>query len=280
MANLRIVFDNALDRGTTPVASTTAGSLVAANLQNDFKSQVWRSTVPTATTLATTWTGAAETLSCVALPFSSLSPTATMQVQLYSDVAGTTLLLNTGAVLCSGTATLGIWDFNLTPTGANGYSYGGGSYGCIWFAQTANVRKIVVTLVDAGNALGYIEAARMVIGKHWSPTVNADFGAQLSMVDNSKHSRNDGGDLVTVRASRHKKLTFSLATLSPTERLTAISILRGNGMVRPLYCSLMPETGDRDLEQSYQIYGRLAQISSISTPYFNNYATSMELEEL
>lgn len=277
MANLRLLYDNAADRSTISTTQT-AGALAASNLLNDFKSQVWRSTTTSAQVNLVF--NANETLSCVVFPFSNLTPSATMRVQLYSDTGVVTQILDTGAVACCGQGSVGTLDFNQMPTGANGYSYGGGSYACVWFTQTANVRHAAITITDTSNTQGYVEAARVVIGKYWTPAVNADFGAQLSMVDMSKHSRNDGGDLVTVRASRHKKLTFTMSNLLTAERLQVISVLRNNGMYKPLYCSLMPVVNDLDLEQSYQIYGRLAQISAISTPYFATYASSIDIEEL
>ena len=46
--NVRIIYDNAADRATI-TASSTAGVLVASNMQDDRKSVVWRSTSTSAT---------------------------------------------------------------------------------------------------------------------------------------------------------------------------------------------------------------------------------------
>ncbi|WP_426318857.1 phage head spike fiber domain-containing protein [Pseudoduganella sp. R-43] len=89
MNNLRIVHDNAVSRAAL-AASSTAGVLVAGNLQVDDKSSVWRATGTTGR-LTATW-AAAESIAAVALPFCNLSPSATMRVRL-SNEGGTTNLL-------------------------------------------------------------------------------------------------------------------------------------------------------------------------------------------
>lgn len=280
MANLRIVYDNAADRASTLVASTTAGALAAANLQMNSKSTVWRSTGTTAS-LSLTWAGAnPEKVACVVLPFSSLSPTATMRVRLYSDTGGSTLLIDSGTHLCCGSAPHGLADPAFLPSGANGYSYGGGVYACAWVAPTESVRKAVIDIVDTDNPLGYIEAARLVVGDYWSPTINASAGVTLTMVDTSAHARTDAGDLLTANGTRHKKLTFDLPAMAAADRSQIISIMRVNGMPRPIYCSIFPENGDLDLEQDFQVFGKLMQMPGIGTPIFSRYATALDVEEV
>lgn len=276
--NLRIIYDNAADRSSSLTASTTAGALAASNLLNEYKGQVWRAT-GTSATLTVVWS-AGQTIGGCALPFTNLSPTATMRVQLYSDAAHTTQILDTGTNLCCGNAALGIWDFNYIPTGANGYSYGGGVYASSWFAPTAAVRSAIITLADSANSLGYVEAARLVMGNYWEPTTNLEYGAQLSMLDTSVHARNDSGDLTTVRGTRHKTFAFNLSWLSPAERKQVISILRGNGLPRPLYISGFPANADLDLEQDYQIYGKMTSVAPINVPYFNIFSNQFDIQEM
>ena len=81
-SQIRILNNNAADRATLS-ASTTAGSLVVANLKTDYKSDVYRSTGTTATITAT-WTSN-ETIGVVVLPFCNLTATATIRVKLYTN---------------------------------------------------------------------------------------------------------------------------------------------------------------------------------------------------
>lgn len=72
--NLRVIYDNLLDYGTTTVtADTVAGTYVAANVKRDAKSQTWRSTAKTAT--LTVSFGSPKTISGVILAFTNLTAT-------------------------------------------------------------------------------------------------------------------------------------------------------------------------------------------------------------
>lgn len=84
MSNLHIIYDNAADRATL-TASTTAGTLGVANLQNNRKGCPWRATGTTAR-LGATW-AAPERIGGVFLPFCNLSPTALMRVRVSNEPA-------------------------------------------------------------------------------------------------------------------------------------------------------------------------------------------------
>lgn len=282
MPNLRIVSDNAVDRAATLVASTTSGQLVAANLLSDRKSLVWRSTVPTATTLTATWADA-ETVACVALPHCNLSPASTIRVQLYDAAAGGTLLLDTntlqpGALACPAPARI--------PRGftasaaASAYAYGGGAYARIWFAATAGVKRMVVTLVDAANLQGYIEAARLVAGRYWSPSENASYGASLSAMDLSTHYRTEAGDMMTDAGTRARSIDVQLDHMSAADRAQLFSIFLGGGMPAPLFFSLFPQSPDLALERDHMIYGKLSDMGAVTLPYMAAYSTRIPIEEI
>jgi hypothetical protein len=89
MANLRIISDNAADRATLS-ASTTAGALGVANLQNKRKGLLWRATGTTAR-LGATW-ATPERIGGVVLPFCNLSPTAAMRVRVSNELSTSNLL--------------------------------------------------------------------------------------------------------------------------------------------------------------------------------------------
>ena len=96
MPNMRVIYDNAADRATL-AASSSAGTLVAANLKNDLKSMVWRSTMaatgatPTAR-LDASWP-APETIAGVALAYCNLSTQALMRVRGTREAAATNRIL-------------------------------------------------------------------------------------------------------------------------------------------------------------------------------------------
>ena len=277
MPNLRILYDNAADRNLTLTASTTAGTLAASNLLTDIKSQVWRST-GTSATLTATWANA-ELIGCVALPFCNFTSTATIRVRGYTNVGDATPLFDTGTVLACAYAPFGLWDWGLAPLGVNAFSYGGGAYANVWISPNW-VKQLVIDLIDTANTKGYLEAARLVTGAYWSPALNADYGAAVTVVDNSTHLRSDAGDLMTDTGTRTRKMTFSLSQMASADRAKMMSILKGNGMPKPMYVSLYPESSDPVLEQDHQVYCKLSANSAVSVPFFNVYAAPLELEEM
>ncbi len=285
MPNLRIVYNNAADRAATIVASTTAGALAASNLQSNLKSEIWRSTGTTAT-LTLTWT-AAETLACVALPFCNLTSAATIRVQCYTNTGDASPVLDTGAVAaCPASASYGN-DYGVTGNsnsfsrgGVNSFAYGGGAYADVWFAATV-ARKVVITLTDASNPDGYIEAARLVTGTYWTPERNVEYDSpKVSLQDDSKHSRSEAGDLMTERGIVYRKLAFDLSVMSNADRDSVWRILRTNGMSKPLFVSLTPDSTDVIDEQIYMIYGKLSSLSAMQYKFMGQYATSFQIEEI
>lgn len=270
MANLRVVYDNAANSSTIS-ASTTAGSLAASNLLTDVKAEVWRST-GTSASVTLTWVNS-KTISCVSLPFSNLSAAATMNVKVYTNAADGSPAYQTGNVLCSiGTSS--------TNPGVNQLAFGGGTYATVWLPPV-NGKKVVVDISDSGNSLGYLEAAKIVVGNYWTPEYNAEYDAAISIADRSTSTRTDAGDLYTERGSMSKTLSFDLQFLSTADRNQVWNIMRSNGTFSPVFVSLIPEsTDDYAGEQMYQVYGKLSNALGLAYRFINQFSTTIEIEEV
>jgi hypothetical protein len=201
-----------------------------------------------------------------------------MRVRGYTNAADVTAAVDTGVALACPVG-IGAWDWGTTALGVNSYAYAGASYAVAWFAQTS-VKKIVIDLVDTSSPLGYVEAARVVAGAYWTPLNNADYGVQLTMADASKHERSDAGDLRTDRGSMYKQISLDLTLMPAEDRNVIWNISRINGMSRPLFFSLSPEVDDEVEEQTYSVYGKLSQQSSLRYQFANQHNTSIELEEI
>jgi hypothetical protein len=281
MANLRIIHRNELAQNLTLTASTTAGTLAAANLLTDIKSQVWRSTA-TSAQLTVTWSNL-RTIKAVILAHTNLTNAATMRVRGYTlttDTPGVaTAVFDTTALTCCAvtSATAMGWDLNVP--GVANFSYGGGVYAGLFFTG-GSVRKLYIELVDSGNAAGYVEAARLITGDYWEPTYNADFGLKLGYKDDSVHTRTDSGDLITDIKPRAKMLTFDYGDLIPADREVLMRILRSNGLPSPIFISVFPGDTDKNKEQDYQIYGKLDQLSDITLARFSSYTASVTVNEV
>lgn len=277
MANLRVVYDNAADRATV-TASTTAGNLAASNLLTDIKSEVWRSTGATAS-VTLQW-AAGEFVGMVALPFCSLSSGATIRVRCYTYAADATPIIDSGAQMAAEAPPFDVWGWGSEPLGVNAYAYGGASYGVLWLDAMHAVQKVVIDINDVSNPLGYIECSRIVAGPYWEPVNNADFGVEVNAADTSKHERSDAGDLRTDRGTVYKTMSLDLNFMPAQDRNALWKILRGNGMFRPVYLSLVPKATDAFEEQVFQIYGKLSRSSALKYQFVNQYSSSLEIEEI
>lgn len=272
---LRIVYNNAANRGTV-TASSTAGSLVASNLLTDSKADTWRATGTSATITITFPT--AELISMVAFPFCNLTSSGTLRAQCYTNVADASPVLDTGTVLAAAPTPLGMWDWGNIPMGVNSYSYGGASYGVIWFA-TQSVKKVVITISDSTNPSGYVEASRLVMGAYWSPENDAELSPQWIPVEDTTHTRSDASDLRTDIGTMGKKLQLTLPVMTAADRNSMMNVLRGNGMSKPIYMSLFPQDSDSSNEQAFQVYGKLAAQAPVTLSNWNLYSTTIEIEE-
>ena len=270
--NLRILYNNLLNSSASLVADTTTSGFPITNTTKDTKGIVWRSTGSPAT-VTITWT-TPQTLSCVVLPFNNLTNAATTQVQLYDDPSAGNLLLNTGSVVSN---------FQILDTNGSGtykYSYGSTPVAVNYFAQTAGVRRLVLTINNINTLDGYIELSRILCGDYWSPAYNTEYGLTVSINDTSTNSRSQAGNLVTDIGTIHKSINFSLPFLLTGDLFILSKILLLNGMKTPVFVSLFPEDSDTNKEAIYQIYGKLSSSSTITNTNYLIYGSSMSIEEV
>ena len=267
--NLRIIYKNLVDTATV-TASTTAGVTSVANLKLDTKSLVWRSTSNTAT--LTVALAASSTIGGIVLPFTNLTSTASINITLSNGYT-------TGEVLCSPYSGTELWDPNSIPVGTSAYSYGGGTCARVWFPKQSDITSITITISDT--PLSYIEVSRLIVGNYWSPTYNTSYGLSTQVQDLSTNQRNEAGDLITNRGTISSSMSFDFSYLNSADRVQLISLLKNNGMYRPIFVSLFPDNlDDWTKEQGHQIYGKLSQLSAITHPVMGLYSSSISIEEV
>lgn len=277
MTTLRIIYDNAADRGVIS-ASSTAGSLAASNLKIDRKSKIWRS-VGTSATLTCTWT-APEVVSGVILPFCNLTANATMQVRVYDVAVGGTPIFTSPITVAAPPVGLGYWAWGQQPLGVNAFAYGFNVYARVWFEKMLLARRVEVDIVDSTNPAGYIDVSRLIIGNYWEPAHNTGFGLPVSFTDSSTNSRAQSGDLISNRGYKSKKLSVDLNWLTDADRSMLSSLFRNNGNSKPIFVSIFPNDPDSAKEQTYQIYGKLPTTPQITHPMHTIYSSQIEIEEI
>lgn len=267
--NLRIIYKNLVDTATV-TASTTAGVTSAANLKLDAKSLVWRSTANIATLTVTLATS--SIIGGIILPFTNLTSTASITVTLSNGYT-------TGAVLCSPYSGTELWNPSSIPTGTSTYSYGGGTYARVWFPKQSAITTVTISI--SNTQLSYIEVSRLIIGDYWSPTYNTSYGLSTQVQDLSTNQRNEAGDLITNRGTINSSMNFDFSYLNSVDRVQLISLLKNNGMYRPIFVSLFPDNSDDwTKEQGHQIYGKLSQLSAITHPVMGLYSSSISIDEV
>ena len=275
MSNMRIVYDNVANATSQLTASTTSGTLVAANLLTELKGQVHRST-GTSVTYTARW-NSDQRVGCVALPCTNLTAAATMRVRLFSDTNATALVADSGTV----TAVPG---FNLDPKlwptarNANSFAFGGGVKAVQWFtSQPTNIRAVVIDLADTNNPAGYIDCSRLVVGDYWSPTYNIQNGVQLEIADNSQTSRRDSGDLITDRSFVYDNLTFDFSLLTDSDKNNLTRIFRNVGTHDNIFVSLFPTDSLAATTHDSSIYGKRSASSAVTYQLYSYYAHQMQL---
>jgi hypothetical protein len=272
---MRIVYDNVANATSQLTASTTSGTLVAANLLTELKGQVHRST-GTSVTYTARW-NSDQRVGCVALPCTNLTAAATMRVRLFSDTNATALVADSGTV----TAVPG---FNLDPKlwptarNANSFAFGGGVKAVQWFtSQPTNIRAVVIDLADTNNPAGYIDCSRLVVGDYWSPTYNIQNGVQLEIADNSQTSRRDSGDLITDRSFVYDNLTFDFSLLTDSDKNNLTRIFRNVGTHDNIFVSLFPTDSLAATTHDSSIYGKRSASSAVTYQLYSYYAHQMQL---
>jgi len=259
VSNLAIVSKN-LAKEAVLSASSEAGSMIVGNLQNDSKTEIWRSV---GTSASITMIGDSSGISAVALCIASLTSTATMRVCVYTLEGDAVPAYDTGNILCCEYTTIDKIDFSNGALNSNTFNYGGGTYASLFFNEVVG-EKVVIQVTDTNNSNGYIEASVLVVGKFWTPKYNAAYGASLSLLDTSKHTRNAAGGLMTVRGAIYKRLGFLLSNMMVADRTALFEILIRSGMSVPLFISFFPGSDEVQEQQIYQIYGKLTRMSALT----------------
>lgn len=275
MANLRVLYSNAIDSATV-AASATAGALAASFMKNDLKGQAHRST-GTSVSYTATW-AANQVIGGVWIPLINLTASATIRIRLFSNTALTALISDSGT-------------FTACPAGSNrpygftgaidvtSFPFGGGAKTGAWFSsQPANVRGIQIDVSDAGNPAGYIDCARIVAGPYWEPSVQADYGVKASPVDVTDVSkRNQSGDTLPTTGSVHDSLTFDIKLMPETDRANLALVLRIAGVRGKVFVSMTPGLSLNAQEADHMIWGH-RQNSPWSWDFFNGFSNSWAVD--
>lgn len=280
MYNSRILHNNVSDSSiVTLTASSTATSVyesfAVSNLKNNRKGDVHRSVGTSVQYVLSS--PVAATIGVISFPKCNLTSNATIQVRMYSDEAGTTLIHDTTTM--TGMVPAKADYASYVPNDSNGFAYGAGEYLTVWFNNITSVKHIKIDITDSTNPAGYIECSRLVVGPHHEFTYNPQAGATISIIDNSTQYRADNGNQVVDRGTVSKGINFDLAFVPIEETKYLMQIITANGISNPFFVSLFPDIEDKRLEADHSIFGCLTRSSAFKLTFYGQNATSFDIEE-
>lgn len=297
MPNLRIIYDNAVDRATSITAaySTDSSAFPVSNVQNDYKGKIHRGSTTNVDAFAVphrlqtytlTWNGdEPEVIGGIVLPATNLSSSSKVRVRLYSTTSTaqeTTKVFDSGWVLAAPGGNLEDWDWNL-PLNANAFAFGGYTKTAIWVSQVQNsqyaARALVLDIDDTYDNDRYpqtIDCSRIIAGAFWEPSFNAKKDTlNLTIMDTSTTSRNNSGDLLSDRGVVHDHLTFDFQLLGNVDKENLTKLLRNVGTRKNIVVSIFPEENSVR-EQDYIIYGKRSN-SAVGQIFNKFYSHTVEI---
>jgi len=274
IVNLMVLYKNDFDSASATATSSASGFSLADTKINN-KSSVWRSTSLSSQTISGDWSGAAKTINGLALAFSNLIEGSTVRLKLYQEVADTSPSYDSGIRT--------VWFAYDPPNGFEtigliSFAFGGGTNFSMFFNEVA-IKRFEIIITSPGNPDGYIEVGRVILGKAWSPTYNAEYGAQITPIDLSEVGRTIGGDQKVDVRTMHKKMNFNLRYMPQTDKAALSTIVRKIGMRQPVFVSMYPNETD-EVFQAGNIFGRFESLSPFEHSLTNVYDTSITIEEI
>lgn len=279
-SNVRFVFNNAADRATI-AASTTAGAMAAANMQEDERAAVWRSTANTAQTITLDWS-TAEVIDSVCMAWTNLTALATVQIKGYTLPADYPASPSFDETFSPDSAfALGEFVWGIDPLAASGAQRAriSAQVQC-WLAASYLVRKLEIIITDTTNVLAYIEASRLVVGEKMSPTYTAEAqGFLVRWVDRSRPARAESGDLRVEPLGRFRRSKLPLEFLDTASRDAMLSMIAG-GLGRGVWVSALPEDAEASNQQLCGFWAALVEDSEFTRPMADFWATSLVFEEM
>jgi hypothetical protein len=195
----RILRRNLIDEATPGAsAPTLLSTLPATNLQTQSRNEMARTTGLASQVIPWTFTSD-KRVNMVAVCRHNLTTGGTIQIDVYSDAAMTVLLESSGAIAAFSTA-------NLSRVDADDYldARFRGKKNFVYYlaALRTSVRGIKITLTDAANPTGYLEASRAFAGEYFEFAYDVGFGSEGGgSMTLTKQGRSDGGDLWSDRGA-------------------------------------------------------------------------------
>lgn len=276
MPNIRIITPNDAELATITADPAVVATLPVTNLIDVAREAVMRTTGLADQDVKFTWSSSKKASGC-ALERHNLTSVATWRLRLYSDAAWTTLVYDSGAVLACPPKALGDLEWGIEPLGANLFTGWDHAFSNMWFAVTV-YRSGKITLSDAANPDGFMQASRIALGRYLEPRWNFNWGMRLGWIDDSQQSRTEGGTLHTDGVDPHRRMAFKLDWLSASDRPKFQELSRRDGKRKFVYVSAYPESGGA-LERDHAMVAKLVSVPELEQRHVDDFSGEYVVEE-
>lgn len=252
--NLRIISTNEADEAVL-TSSDFEGALPVGNLQLQGRARVARTTDDTgAKVIEGEWLNPRVLTACV-LYGHNLTSSATWRLQCWSGAGQSgDLTYDSGTVRALRRVGWGLFRYGLVPWGSTVFTGWERAFSVLWFAAAA-ARSWRLTISDAGNPAGYLQAKRLLMGSYFEPAVNAEYGLELGWREDTTQQRTQASTLRSDAGPQYRRLAGNLSHLDDIERARFMELCRMAGMRREIFVSVFPETGSTQ-ERDYALLGK------------------------
>lgn len=275
-ANIRIITPNDADAATLTASPAMVASLPVTNLQDISRARVARTTSTVAQTIKGTW-NAVKVISALALMRHNLTSASTWGLQLYSDAAWATLAFDSGTVNAVPAKSLGDLEWGVDPLGASLFTGWALAFSSMWFGAI-RAQSFVLTIADASNPAGYLEATRLFIGRYLQPTYNFSWGIKLIWKEDTTQERTEGGTLRSDGFDPYRRMAFKLDQLTASDRPKFLEWARKDGLRNDVFISAYPGDGT-SLERDHSMAAKLVASAEISRGSVNAFDSEYVVEE-
>jgi hypothetical protein len=248
MANLRMCVKNAIDFATLTASPTmlSTATIRASNLLIQDRGLVARtvSPIPASQVINWTWNGQGYYINHVMLNRHNLESSALIRVQLFSDIAWTNQIYDSGLIAPYDASSLSDLDWGFDPLGSGIFDAFLGQKFSILYTPRVLAQSGRVTLNDPGNSNGYLEASRLWAGDYMEFTYNPT-SLDFQWDELTKQSRQPGGGgLRSDSASvAFRTFDFDISFIDPLQRALLADMTRYAGLRKDIFMGMYPGAG-------------------------------------
>lgn len=248
MSNLTIAYDDRSQSGTFSGGAWDSG-LALANLKNYDPKKVARSDdAEEASTTFVLDIGSATDIDFVGIVGHNLTDMATARVRIGPNADGSSALI----------------DQTLTVSNFGTYTPAAGK--ALFYLSTATIsaRYVLWEISDEYNPDGYVQIGRHIVGPVFQPAVNVSYGAQITMIDESRITRTVNGTLYADMKPKRRRMAGAFDTLTDAEGFGEVYDMQDTvGLSIPVFAILDPSLTGNQLQRS-AVYGTLMDMTPIT----------------